>query len=137
MKQNNAAIAPRLLVIDDEESILITTKLILEDLGCTVDTMIDPRAGLAQAIAADYDLIITDIKMPEMSGASLVRLVLENKPKARILAVTADPEDPVALDALRAGAIDILKKPFSIPRLLDFLQAKPASTAKDITDQDR
>jgi len=112
----------RILVIDDEEMILTTIKLTLEDLGHTVFTTSDTDKGIEAALTGDYDLVITDIRMPERTGAEIVEAVLEKKPGVRILVMTAYPGDPLAEKAMNAGAVGLLKKPFEAHKVLDFIK---------------
>ena len=110
-----------MLVIDDEPMILDAIKVIFEDLGYNVQTTSDPIQGTDAAIAQDFDLIVTDMRMPSRSGAEVTEAVLARKPKARILVITAYVNDPLAQRAIAAGAVGLLKKPFEIAKILDFL----------------
>jgi DNA-binding NtrC family response regulator len=111
-----------ILAIDDEEMILDAIKIIFEDMGYSVQTTSDPVKGTEEAIARDYDLILTDIRMPVRNGAEIAEAILERKPSARILVITAFPNDPLALRAMQAGAVGLLKKPFEIAKILDYLK---------------
>jgi DNA-binding NtrC family response regulator len=111
----------RILAIDDEEMILDAIKIIFEDMGYSVDTFSDPVKGTEEAIANDYDLVLTDIRMPSRNGAEIVEAVLAKKPATRMLVITAHPNDPLAERAIKAGAVGLLKKPFEIAKILDFL----------------
>ena len=111
-----------ILAIDDEEMILDAIKIIFEDMGYTVQTNSDPVKGTEEALANDYDLVLTDIRMPARNGAEIVEAVLAKKPKTRILVITAYPNDPLAERAIKAGAVGLLKKPFEIAKILDFLK---------------
>jgi DNA-binding NtrC family response regulator len=111
-----------ILVIDDEMMILDAIKIIFEDMGISVRATNDPVQGTNDAIANDYDLILTDIRMPVKNGAEITEAVLAKKPSARILVITAYPNDPLVQRAMGAGAIGLLKKPFEIAKILDFLK---------------
>jgi len=111
-----------ILAIDDEEMILDAIKIIFEDMGYTVHTNSDPVKGTEDALANDYDLVLTDIRMPGRNGAEIVEAVLAKKPGTRILVITAYPNDPLAERAIKAGAVGLLKKPFEIAKILDFLR---------------
>jgi len=113
--------AKSMLVIDDEPMILDAIKIIFEDMGYTVETTSDPIQGTDVAIARNFDLIVTDIRMPARSGAEITEAVLAKKPGARILVITAYANDPLAQRAIAAGAVGLLKKPFEIAKILDFL----------------
>ena len=113
--------AKSILVIDDETMILDAIKIIFEDMGYTVQTTSDPVKGTEEAITRDFDLILTDVRMPGRNGAEVTEAVLARKPKARILVITAYPNDTLAERAIKAGAVGLLKKPFEIAKILDFL----------------
>jgi DNA-binding NtrC family response regulator len=115
-------VGKRILVIDDEEMILDAIKIIFEDMGYSVQTTSDPVKGTEDALASDYDLVLTDIRMPSRNGAEIVEAVLEKKPATRILVITAYPNDPLAERAIKAGAVGLLRKPFEIAKILDFLK---------------
>jgi DNA-binding response OmpR family regulator len=112
----------RVLVIDDEEMVLNTIKLILGDMGYNVTTHQDPLKGMYEAIHNSFDLIITDLRMPKKNGAEITEEIMKVKPDARILILTAHPTDPFAKKALEAGALSLVKKPFEIGKILDFLK---------------
>jgi CheY-like chemotaxis protein len=111
-----------ILAIDDEEMILDAIKIIFEDMGYSVQTTSDPVKGTEEAIKNDYDLILTDIRMPVKNGAEIAEAILASKPSARILVITAFPSDPLVQRAMTAGAVGLLKKPFEIAKILDFLR---------------
>ena len=112
----------RVLVIDDEEMNLNVLKLILEDMGYDVCTFSDPFKGEEEALRSDYDLVITDLRMPGKNGAEVTENILNAKPHAKVLILTAYSTDRLAQRALDAGALSLLKKPFEIAKILDFLQ---------------
>lgn len=111
----------RILAIDDESMILDAVKLILEDMGHEVHAYSHSAEGEAAALAEDFDLILLDLRMPEKNGAQLSESIMKAKPHAKILLITAYPTDPLAAQALRAGAHALLKKPFEIAKIVDFL----------------
>ncbi len=110
-----------ILVIDDETMILDAIKIIFEDMGYAVETTPDAVWGTQQAIDRHFDLILTDVRMPGKNGAEVTEAVRAAKPDARILVITAYPNDPLAERAIKAGAVGLLKKPFEIAKVLDFL----------------
>lgn len=114
--------AKRILAIDDESMILDAVKLILEDMGYEVHAYSRSAEGEAAALAEDFDLILLDLRMPERNGAQLTESIMKAKPNAKILLITAYPTDPLASQALRAGAHALVKKPFEIAKIVDFLE---------------
>jgi len=115
-------LSKKILVIDDERLILDAVETILEDFGNQVECFDDPLEGEKEAINNNYDLILVDIRMPGRNGAEVTEAVLKVKPNAKILILTAHPTHPLAKKALDAGAKALLKKPFEISKVLDFLK---------------
>jgi CheY-like chemotaxis protein len=120
--RKEADLSKRILVIDDEVMILDAIKIIFEDLGHTVEVRSNSQAGLEEALQADYDLVLVDIRMPGKNGAELTEELLKARPDTRVLLITAYPNDPLVTRALAAGARSLLKKPFEIAKVLDFLE---------------
>ncbi len=111
-----------ILVIDDEKMILDAIKVIFEDMGYGVSIFSDSASGMEEAAKNDYDLIIVDMRMPGKNGAEVTEGIRKARPDARVLIVTAYPNDPLVLRALEAGALALLQKPFEIGKILDFLK---------------
>jgi DNA-binding NtrC family response regulator len=111
-----------ILVIDDETMILDAFKVIFEDMGYLVKVFSDSVAGMQEAVSNDYDMVLVDLRMPGMSGAEVTEGIHKAKPLAKILIITAYPHDPLAVRALEAGALGLLRKPFEIAKILDFLK---------------
>ncbi|MCX7786663.1 MAG: response regulator [Spirochaetes bacterium] len=112
----------RILVIDDEETVLDALKIILEEMGHQVDTTRDPDRGERMALEEEYDLIITDLRMPGKTGDQIVKSVKAQREHARILVITAYSTDAIAQSALKAGALALIRKPFEISKILSFLE---------------
>jgi CheY-like chemotaxis protein len=112
----------RILVIDDEEMIVDVISVILGDMGYDVNGFRYSADGEKEALKSDYDLILIDVRMPEKNGAEVTEAILEGKPDAKILIITAYPTDPLAKRALDAGAVGLLKKPFEVAKILDYLK---------------
>jgi DNA-binding NtrC family response regulator len=101
-----------ILVIEDDTSILDAIRAMFEDMGHEVRIATDPVLGTVDAIAGEFDVIVTDARMLRRSGAEVTERVLARRPGARIVVITTIPEDPLAGRALRAGAIGVLEEPF-------------------------
>jgi len=112
-----------MLIVDDEAAILDAVKVLLSKLGIELSTHSDPSEGQKAAIAEDFNLIVLDLWLGTMNGAELTANIRQSKPEAKILIMTGDPSDPLAQKALHAGAIGLLKKPFHMKELLDWLDS--------------
>jgi DNA-binding response OmpR family regulator len=112
----------KILVIDDEELVLGTVRMILEDQGYQVVSIPHPDRGIAEALRNEYDLIVSDLRMAGKNGGEVTRAIRERRPSARIVVLTACPEDSCAAQALESGALAVLRKPFDIGKIADFLE---------------
>ena len=107
----------RILIVEDEEKIARFVELELRHEGYEVDKAADGRAGVEQALSADYDLILLDILLPQLNGMEVLRRVRREKDTPVILLTARDAVmDRVA--GLDAGADDYITKPFAIEELL-------------------
>ena len=107
-----------ILVIDDEEVIHASLKRILGRQGHDVDTVLTAAEGLELLKHEVYDLIITDLMMPEIDGIELLERVRELDLSIPVLMITGYPSIRTAVQALRLGAVDYLAKPFTRQELL-------------------
>lgn len=112
----------KILVIDDAEIVLHTIKFLLEDMDYEVATFRDPIEGEEEAKNNHYDLILLDLRMPKRNGAEITQNILEVRPDALILILTAYTTEPLAKKALEVGARSLINKPFEIAKILDFLK---------------
>ena len=113
----------KILVIDDERAIRNTLKEILEFEGYTVEVAENGRVGLDMALAIKYDLIYTDIKMPEMDGMEFLLSYRKNMQEnggedAPVVMISGHGTVETAVDALKSGAYDFIVKPLDLNRLL-------------------
>ena len=113
----------KILVIDDERAIRNTLKEILEFEGYTVDVAENGRVGLDMALATKYDLIYTDIKMPEMDGMEVLQsyrktLQEQGGEEAPVVMISGHGTVENAVEALKSGAYDFIVKPLDLNRLL-------------------
>lgn len=115
----------RILVIDNEAMILDALQFILEDLGHAVTVCSDARAGMAEAVRGDYDLILVDLRMPSLNGARVTEAILAARPGAKVVILAAWPNDPQAALAVKSGAAGIIMKPFEIENIVGFLEDSP------------
>jgi CheY-like chemotaxis protein len=104
----------RILIIDDEENIRETMRFALEAVGYETETAGDGAAGLAKFGPGEaWDLVLLDQRMPGMDGLEVLRQMRERDPTARIMIVTAYGTIELAVDAMKSGAVDFLRKPFT------------------------
>lgn len=111
------------LVIDDDEKVLSRVQEVLRRAGCLVDVAGSGPEGLARVARQDYDLVFTDLVMPDMDGIEVVRQVLQEKPATAVVMITGFASVESAVEALKLGALDYIEKPFTPSELEAFTQA--------------
>ena len=111
----------KVLVVDDEQEILKMLRRHLELEGYEVHGVAVPEQALERMREHLYNIVITDIRMPGMSGFQLIREMKAIHPLANILVITGYPSVSYIVDCLAAGAIDYFTKP--VQRLDLFLES--------------
>ena len=106
-----------ILVVDDERVVLKSCERILSPEGYDVRTTTSPTEALSIIKLDSFDLVITDMKMPEMDGIEFIRQVKETTPDMNIVLITGYPSQESIKEALGLRIVDYLPKPFS-PSLL-------------------
>lgn len=119
--------AVRILIVDDEKAIRDSLKLILDDEGYETDIAQDGQEALDKIKEIDYDLVLTDIKMPNVDGMELLNKASKLSPNSFFIVMTAYASVKTAVEAMRIGAYDYLIKPIEfddlilrIKRLVDY-----------------
>src|SRR5262252_6554735 len=107
----------RILVVDDEEAIREVISTLLEAQGFRCATRANGRQGLDAFRKDNYDLVLSDIVMPEMDGLKLLAELRLDDPDVPVIMVTAMHDISIALEAIRAGAYDYVLKPFEKDQL--------------------
>ena len=109
---------PRLLVVDDESSIreLLTRTLVLAEYD--VEALGEPRAALDRLRLVSYDLLLADLKMPDMDGLSLIREARRLHPTLKAIIITGYSTESSAIEAVNLGVVGYLVKPFRVPQVL-------------------
>jgi len=103
----------RILVAEDNQSMREGIRTSLRREGYWIDTAIDGEQAWNQLQSAHYQLLITDIKMPNMDGLELFRRVKADQPATVVILITAFATVDIAVDALKQGADDFITKPFA------------------------
>ncbi len=113
---------PRVLVIDDDRDLTAMLADYLSPEGFVVDTTHSGEDGLEQALAAEYQLIILDVMLPEINGLEVLRR-LRSRSQCPVIMLTARGEEVDRIVGLEVGADDYLAKPFSARELLARMHA--------------
>jgi DNA-binding NtrC family response regulator len=107
----------RLLIVDDEASIRDMLAFFFHKRGFEVLTASNFNEGQASALRSTPDLVLSDIKMPDGNGLDLLRKIKADSPKTPVIMITAHTSTPDAIEAMKAGAVDYIAKPFNIEEL--------------------
>ncbi len=108
----------KILVIDDERSIRNTLKDILGFEGYSVEVAENGLKGIELVKISDFDIILCDIKMPEMDGIEVLEKILELKPETTVVMISGHGNIDTAVEAIKKGAYDFIVKPLDLNRLL-------------------
>ncbi len=118
---NNGVILLKIAVIDDEEGILLSMRVFLEMEGHQPVTFSSPKKALAVLSQEKVDLIILDIRMPEMTGEELAMKFKKTALTKDIPIILFSAHDTLPEIALKVGAEGILEKPFHFDKLIHLL----------------
>jgi signal transduction histidine kinase len=108
----------KVLVIDDEEISRISCERILKRIGIETSKAASGRAGLDLLVREPHDLVLVDLKMPEMDGMEVARRIRDYDPNAVIIIITGYATIETAVTAIKEGAYDYLPKPFTPDELV-------------------
>ena len=112
----------RVLVIDDEPGMRETLDTVLSWEGYEVDTAECGEAAIEQAKSGDFDLAITDLRMPGMGGDEAITTLKRIRPQLAIIVVTGYASDEAAVRCTQGGALGIIRKPVEIAALLELVE---------------
>jgi len=108
----NASESGRILLVDDDQNILEVLKIRLESIGYTVVDHRSPREAFQAFANGQFDLVITDLKMAEMDGLTLMKEILALNANMPVLILTAHGTIANAVTAMKEGAYGYITKPF-------------------------
>ena len=119
--------ARKILVVDDEPVVAKSCRRILSEAGHEVQVAQSGREGLRQALCQHFDLVVTDLRMPDLDGMDLVQAVRRDRPRTAIIIITGYGTIPSAVAATRLGVADYVEKPFTPEEILEAVnKALPA-----------
>ena len=119
----------RILVVDDEQRILRFVVRGLQAEGYEVDSADTGTEGLRKALQAQYDLVILDLLMPGLDGASVLHRLVAEPPRPAVIVLSCLTATATKVRCLEAGAEDYLAKPFSMDELLARVRARLRAAA--------
>ncbi|MDB5437905.1 MAG: response regulator [Caulobacteraceae bacterium] len=121
-------------VIDDDEAVRDSLAFVLETSGMTVRTYESALEFLEQLDRLGTGCIITDIRMPDMNGLDLIRRLKERGVDNPMIVITGHGDVPLAVEAMKAGVIDFLEKPFDEEALIRAIGSARAHQSRSVHD---
>jgi two-component system response regulator FixJ len=118
-----AGVQDKIHVVDDDEGARQSLAFLLGTAGYEVETHDSAVAFLQRAPELKLECVITDVRMPELSGIELLRRLRELKIAAPVIVVTGHADVPLAVEAMKMGAADFLEKPFDDEVMLARIRA--------------
>ncbi len=126
---------PHILLVDDNPDGLLVRRALLEELGYTVEVAENGEKGFALFQASNFDVVVTDYRMPKMNGAELIARIRQSDPHARIVLLSGFVE-PLGLTSENTGADSVISKSANEPghlaravkRLINAGKRKPPSS---------
>jgi two-component system, NtrC family, response regulator AtoC len=112
----------RFLIVDDEQSIRRLCMTVGQGLGFLCAEAETAEAALEMLETAPPDIVVTDLKLPSLSGTELLRKIKEHLPRTEAAIMTGHGSIETAVDAMRRGAYDYIEKPFRVERFRQLLQ---------------
>jgi DNA-binding NtrC family response regulator len=111
-----------ILVIDDESVICDACQLVLAEKGHTVDRCLTGETGLLALAHGKYDLILLDMKLPDIDGTEILKIVGKKETAPCVIVMTGYSTMSNALQAMKLGASDYLAKPFTDDELVEAIE---------------
>jgi len=112
----------RVLVIDDESVICDACHLVLGEKGYTVDSCMTGKTGLLAIERGTYDVILLDMKLPDVDGMAILKTVREKTAAPCVVVMTGYSTMSNAVEAMKLGAADYLAKPFTDDELISAIE---------------
>ena len=112
----------RYLLVDDNQAFVENLAEILEATGAAVDVAADAAAAVEHLASARYDALVTDMRMPGMTGAELLHEARRRDPGLPVVLLSAYVQDTQLADARRDGLLAVLSKPGKVPHLVTVLE---------------
>lgn len=111
------------LLIEDDKSIVDLLQIHLKDLNCNVTSLLDGKEGLRKALTDEFDLIVLDIMLPNISGFEICKEIRKKLIYTPVMMLTSKSEEIDKVLGLEIGADDYLTKPFSIREFIARVKA--------------
>jgi DNA-binding NtrC family response regulator len=115
--------SPHILLIDDEKIALSNLSHVLEREGYQVTARMDGESGLAEMQTTEFDLVITDLRMPGINGMDVLQHIQETTPEVPVIMITGHASLDSAVEAIKSGAYHYITKPFRLAEAREVVRA--------------
>ena len=112
----------KILVVDDESVVIRSCERVLKSEGYNIEGVLSAKEAIVKMEQIAYNLVLTDLKMPEIDGITLIRWIRKSRPDTGIVVITGYPSQETIKDALDLGIIDYVPKPFTPSVLIDVVK---------------
>ncbi len=104
---------PRILIMEDEPTLAEGLKMVLSEQGYRVSLAETGLRALGSLAGRNFDLMVADLRLPDMDGMEVLRLIKETKPETEVIVITGYASVVSAVESMKLGALDYLPKPFT------------------------
>ncbi|MBI4763707.1 MAG: response regulator [Deltaproteobacteria bacterium] len=104
---------PHVLLMEDEFSVAKGLEMVMREAGYEVDLADTGQKALDKFGVSDFDLLVADLRLPDMDGMEVIRQVRDKRPKTNVVIITGYPSVSSAVEAVKMGVSDYLRKPFT------------------------
>ncbi len=128
---------PIIYIIDDDDAVRLSLQFMLKAAGITARTFESAKAFMEVLPQIDSGCVVTDVRMPEITGIELLRHIVKTSPDLPVIVITGHGDISLAVEAMKIGAVDFLEKPFDGQQLLTAVRSalsREADTGKRKAD---
>ncbi|RJQ84263.1 MAG: response regulator [Desulfobacteraceae bacterium] len=125
----------KVLVIDDEQIVLDSVRKIMWGEDYAVETAQNGREGIQRALKNAYDIVLTDVRMPDISGKIVLREIKRAKPALPVVIISGYATVQSAIQCMKLGAANVLEKPFTPDELIGVVEEAVAQSAQAVPDE--
>ena len=121
---------PHVLLVEDEPSIAKGLEMVMAEEGFDVDLAGTGKGALEKFQVKNFDLMVADLRLPDIDGMEIVQLVRENRPEMKVVIITGYPSVSSAVEAVKMGVSDYLRKPFTDDEFMTAVKTALKDTEK-------
>jgi two-component system, LuxR family, response regulator FixJ len=136
MRTSGTAVIPAVFIVDDDEAVRDSLAMLIESAGMKAETFDSGRKFLAKTAFPLPACLLLDVHMPEISGLQLQDELARRGIELPVIVMTGQADVPLAVRAMKAGAVDFLEKPFTDEVLLDTVRRALATPAPSTVKAD-